>query len=86
MLTVGLGVGRVVEAVGPARRQTEGDEGHEGLDQLGGVVQHPGRTGGGEDEHVLRPLPRPEQANHGRDVAGRAPGLGCTLLSATHAR
>ena len=66
---VGFDVERVVHEVRAARDQTPGNEGAEDGQDVFRGDREPGRSGGGEHEHVLDPLPGaggPQQpAGHG---------------------
>ena len=52
---------RVVHQVHRARRRAEEGEGGKLPQHRGGVEEPPAEHQPGEDEHVLRPLPRPQR-------------------------
>ena len=60
---IGFGVERVVQEVGAAHGQAQGDEGDGGTSDLARVREHTGRAGRGDDEEVLQPLPGPGGAD-----------------------
>ena len=70
---VGRGVTDVVDEVGGARRGAVGDEGGDGGDPAAGVAQLGSEDDPGEEEQVLRPLPRPQrdECGHGRRAPHR---------------
>ena len=56
VVTVAFHVERVVEEIGTARGEAEAHERDEGPERGLRVREEPGRSGGRDDEHVLRPL------------------------------
>jgi hypothetical protein len=69
MAAVGFDVAGVVEQVGSARDEAEGDEGERHGERGFGLGEDAGGSRGGEHEDVLRPLPGPRcahEAPHGR--------------------
>jgi len=71
MDAVMLAVAQVVDQVGSARERAVGAEGRKRLAPADGVAELRREDDPGEDEQVLRPLPRP-QRNHG-GAESRAP-------------
>ncbi len=73
---IGVHVADVVEVIGAAGRQAEGYEGHQAGDEVVGLAQHAGGPGGGEHQHVLGPLPGPQQPHQPYGEQGRRRTLG----------
>ena len=64
---VGLDVERVVQEVGAARREAEGDERDRGVEDGVALAEHTGGGGCGDDEHVLDPLLRTSLVDEAAD-------------------
>jgi len=85
VLAVGVDVEGVVEEIGAAGGEAEGDERHCGAEDLVGVREDPGGAGGGDDEQVLQPLLRAGGAEE-RHRHGGARRLARCLLRRSHRR